>query len=145
LLVCLLVLLPLFGLAFWLGIPAWNVRITGVQTNAVAKEIASCGADDYATQGDNAVTASFAFQYTGSHGQAYSVTSHAFCNSLYNDGEHITLWYLPNDPNSILTGEEATWLYVFTLIWLPITIVGLFFLWVLLKPALLSRTRVRRM
>lgn len=133
---CILILLILLGLAGWLGIPPWLVRIGGVETGAVAREAASCGADDYATQGDNATTAIFAFQFSDQQGKAVRETREGVCNNLYANGEHISLWYMPQNPQSFLTDQEALWLCVFSGIWLCITVLMARFLWLLLRPLL---------
>ncbi len=131
-------------LAIWLGIPAWYIRLTGTQTTGIAKVIASCGADDYATQGDNAETFVYVFQITDTRGHTQLLTAHSACNNLYDNGEHITVWYLPGDLTSFLTSAEAFWLYILTPIWLVITGIVSYFFWWLVRPfALLGLGRFK--
>lgn len=133
---CALILILALWLAYWLGIPAWYVRIGGIETSGIAKAVASCGGDDYAQQGDNAETFIYTFRFSDPQGQPYTVTREGNCNNLYSDGEHISLWYLPQDSQRILTAQEAPWLYIFTCIWLGVTGLMLRFFWLLLRPLL---------
>jgi hypothetical protein len=131
---CLAGLAVLGWLAAWFGVPAWYIRLIGTQTTGTATVIASCGVDDYATQGDNAETFRYIFQFTDARGQVQRLTSHSVCNNLYNDGEQITIWYMPNDLNSFLTSAEAFWLYVLSPLWAIITAMVSYFFWRLIRP-----------
>lgn len=135
--ICLAMLSVLAWLAVWLGIPAWYIRLTGTQTTGTAKVIASCGANDYATQGNSTETFVYVFQFTDARGQSHTLTNHSACNNLYDNGERITIWYLPNDLTSFLTSAEALWLYILTPIWLVIAGMVSYFFWWLVKPFLL--------
>ncbi len=132
--ICLAILSVLAWLAVWLGIPGWYIRLTGTQTTGIARIIVSCGADDYATQGDNVETFQYAFEFTDTRGQTHRLTNHSACNNLYDNNERITIWYLPNDLTSFITSAEALWLYILTPIWLIITGIVSYFCWWLLKP-----------
>jgi hypothetical protein len=140
-----LIMLSVLGwLAAWLGIPAWYIRLAGTQTTGTAKVVASCGADDYATQGDNAETFQYAFQITDARGHAHLLTTHSACNNLYANGERVTIWYLPNNLTSFLTSAEALWLYILTPIWLIIAGIVAYFFWWLARPfALLAFGRLK--
>lgn len=132
--VCLLGLAVLIWLAASFGIPAWYIRLTGTQTTGTAKAIASCGVDDYATQGDNAETFRYVFEFTDLRGQTHRLTNHSTCNNLYTDGEQITIWYLPGDLNSFVTSTEAFWLSILSPIWAVVSGIALYFFWWLVKP-----------
>lgn len=114
---CLVALLVLSFLAVWIGVPAWHVRFAGVQTVGTATLDYSCGTSTDADGNPTAETYQVSIKFTDQNGKLHEVGSHWACNNLYDDGEQVSLWYLPDDPASFLTGGEAAWLAVFTGLW----------------------------
>ncbi len=121
--ICLMLLLILAIPAVWLGIPAWHVRVSGVQAQGTARLTQSCGTTTDENGNRGAETFHVTIQFTDQQGRQHQVGSHWGCNNFYDNGEQISLWYLPNDPSSFLTSGEATWLYIFTALWSVIVLV----------------------
>lgn len=115
--VCLIALAILAIPAMLLGVPAWRVRTQGVQVQGTATLAESCGSsrDENGTEGPE--TFQVIIRFTDQQGRPHQVGSHWACNNFYNDGEPVSLWYLPNDPSTFLTAGEAIWLYIITAVW----------------------------
>ena len=125
---------------FLVGIPAWQVRAEGVSTVGTATLTASCGTteDEHGNPGPE--TYEVTIRFNDQSGQLHKVESHWACNNFYNNGEQVSLWYLPNDPSRFLTSGEAVWLYITSALWAIITFVVVL-IFVLLAGALLRRRR----
>ncbi len=115
--VCLIALAVLAIPAVLLGVPAWHVRTQGVQTQGTAILTASCGTTPDENGGEGPETFQVTIRFTDQQGHTHEVGSHWACNNFYNDGERVSLWYLPDNPSTFLTAGEAVWLYVATAIW----------------------------
>jgi hypothetical protein len=123
---------------FLIGIPAWQVRAGGVSTVGTATLTASCGESTDADGNPTPETFEVTIQFTDQNGQLHKVGSHWACNNFYNDGEQVSLWYLPGDPSRFLTGGEAFWLYITSALWTVITFMVLLGFFTLLRARLLG-------
>lgn len=134
-LIGMVILLPILlvsaGLFYWLGFPVLQTRLSGVQTTAIAHEIAICPGDSD-NPGDSYA---FSYEFTTANGQHYNLSQDGFCTNIYNDGDHITLWYMPNDPHHFATDLQMNTLYILAAVGLVIDIpLLLFFLRLLFRP-----------
>lgn len=114
---------------FWIGIPGWQVRAAGVSTVGTAALTASCGTSTDGDGNPTPETFEVTIQFNDQSGRLHKVESHWACNNFYNDGEQVSLWYLPSDPSRFLTGGEAFWLYITSALWAVLTffvLLGLF-------------------
>ena len=105
----LLSLLVAGGLFFVLGFSTVQVRLNGVQTTAIAHADGVCASDE-SSSGDSY---SFTYEFTGTNGQHYRIAQDSFCTNVYHDGDHVTIWYLPNDPSHLTTDLDVKTLYLF--------------------------------
>jgi len=130
---CLLALaIPLF----WIGIPSWQVRATGVSTVGTATLVSSCGTSTDGDGNPTVETYQVSIQFTDQQGRTHQVESHWACNNFYSDGQQVSLWYLPGDPSRFLTDGEAIVLYITSLFWVVITFVVLLNFFILLVARL---------
>lgn len=106
---------------FWIGIPGWQVRATGVSTVGTATLTQDCGASTDGEGNPTPETYRVDIQFNDQSGKLHKVESHWACNNFYNDGEQVSLWYLPSDPSRFLTGGEAFWLSITSALWAVIT------------------------
>jgi hypothetical protein len=126
-----LVLALLFGL---LAIPTWQIRLAGIQASAIAHEDGVCPGDS----NDPGDSYSFTYEFRGTKGQHYHVAQDSFCTDVYNDGQRVTIWYVPDDPPRIVTDMQVIMLYVFSAIGLPAMVILLIVFFRLLIPPLLT-------
>jgi hypothetical protein len=98
------------GLFFWLGFSTVQVRLNGVQTTAIAHADGVCASDD-SSPGDSY---SFTYEFTGTNGQHYQIAQDSFCTNVYHDGDHVTIWYMPDNPSHITTDLDVHMLYLFS-------------------------------
>lgn len=96
------------SLFFGPGFSTVQVRLKGVQTTAIAHADGVCASDDNSS-GDSY---SFAYEFTGTNGQHYRIAEDSFCTNVYHDGDHVTIWYLPNDPSQVRTDLAVHTLYL---------------------------------
>lgn len=136
---CLVALAVLAIPLFWIFIPGWQVRATGVSTVGTATLTSSCGTSTDGDGNPTPETFQVSIQFTDQSGKLHKVESHWACNNFYNDGEQVSLWYLPSDPSRFLTGGEAFWLYITSAIWMVITFLVLLSFFTLLRARLLGR------
>ena len=117
-----LVLLAVLAIPlFWIGIPGWQVRVAGVSTVGTSRLDYSCGPSTDGNGNPSPETYHVSIQFTDQSGKLHKDESHWACNNFYNDGEQVSLWYLPSDPSRFLTGGEAFWLYITSALWAVIT------------------------
>jgi hypothetical protein len=117
-----LVLLALLAIPlFWIGIPGWQVRVAGVSTVGKARLVDSCGTSTDANGSPTPETFHVSIQFRDQSGKLHEVESHWNCNNFYNNGDQVLLWYLPSDPSRFLTGGEAFWLFITSVLWMGIT------------------------
>jgi hypothetical protein len=114
---CLLALAVLTIPALLLGAPAWRVRTQGVQAQGTATLAGSCGSSRDENGNEGPETFQVIIHFTDQQGRPHQVGSHWACNNFYDNGESVSLWYLPDDPSTFLTAGEAIWLYIVTAIW----------------------------
>ena len=124
---------------FWIGIPAWQVRVAGVSTVGTARVDYSCGTSTDTDGNPTAETYQVTIQFNDQSGKLQQVESHWACNNFYNNGEPVSLWYLPSDPSRFLTGGEAIWLYVTSVLWAGITFMVLLSFFTMLLAQLRGR------
>ena len=132
----LLVILVPAGLFYLLGFPVLQARFAGVQTTAIAHAGAICSGftDDIYV---------FTYEFTTANGQHYTLAQNGFCTNIYNDGDHITLWYMPSDPHHFATDLQVHILYIFTAVGLTIEVpLLLIFLRILFRPLRRGRANV---
>jgi hypothetical protein len=98
------------GLFFGLGFSTLQVRMNGVQTTAIAHEDGVCASDE-SSSGDSY---SFTYEFTGTNGQHYRIAQDSSCSNVYHDGDHVTIWYLPNDPSHLTTDLDVHMLSLFS-------------------------------
>ena len=103
------VFLVITVLLYFLALPAWQLRLRGVQTSALARASSVCSSDD-----DSSDSYVFTYTFTGPQGKQYQITHDSFCTNVINDGDRVTVWYMPDNPTNILTTPEAILLYVFS-------------------------------
>jgi hypothetical protein len=118
---CLVALAVLAIPLFWIGIPGWQVRLAGVSTVGKARLDDSCGTSTDGNGNPTPETFQVSIQFHDQSGKLHQVESHWSCNNFYNDGEQVSLWYLPSDPSRFLTGGEAFWLSLTSVLWMVIT------------------------
>lgn len=106
---CFLSLVGLAVLAIWLFIPPWQIRLAGNQAQGTAVHVLDCGADD---NGDE--TFLTVFRFRDAQGQLYEVPPGDDCNDLYQNGDPVSLWYLPSDPNRMLSDWDIVGLSILT-------------------------------
>ena len=134
-----LVLLVTAGLFYWLGFPVLQTRVSGVQTTALAHAIAICPGDSD-SPGDSYA---FSYEFTTASGQHYNIAQHGFCTNVYNDGDHVTLWYMSGDPHRFATDMQVNMLYIFAAVGAVIDIpLLLVFLRLLFRPLRRVRANV---
>jgi hypothetical protein len=121
LIACLVALAVLAIPLFWIGIPGWQVRVAGVSTVGTARLDSSCGPSTDANGNPTPETYHVTIRFNDQSGKLHQVESHWACNNFYNDGEQVSLWYLPSDPSRFLTGGEAFWLSITSVLWMVIT------------------------
>lgn len=110
---------------FLIGIPAWQVRAGGVSTVGTATLTSDCGASTDGDGNPSPETYQVTIQFNDQSGKLYKDESHWACNNFYNNGEQVSLWYLPGDPARFLTGGEAFWLYITSALWTVITFLSI--------------------
>lgn len=98
-------------LLYFLAFPAWQVRLNGVQTTAIAHADGVCSSDDDSSSGDSY---SFSYSFTDAQGKHYQIARDSFCTNIIDDGAQVTVWYMANDPHTLLTTPEAVLLYIFS-------------------------------
>lgn len=106
--ILLLNFLVVAALLYWLALPAWQVRLSGVQTTAIAHVDSACG------NGDDSPDYAFSYTYTGPQEKSYRVAHDNFCTNVISNGDQVTVWYMPDNPTNLLTSPEAILLYVFS-------------------------------
>jgi hypothetical protein len=115
---CLFGTLPFLACALLVGLflvfPAWHARLNGIKTQGTVISTNDCSSSD--SGGDvvlraflpadsgNSVTPTIRF--TDTQGQQIEVTD-SVCGD-YTEGQTLTLWYLPNDPQTITTDQQLT-------------------------------------
>jgi uncharacterized protein DUF3592 len=97
------------GVFFGLGFSTVQVLLNGVQTTAIAHADGVCASDENSS-GDSY---SFSYEFTRTNGQHYRIAQDSFCTNVYHDGDHVTIWYLPNDPSHLTTDLDVKTLYLF--------------------------------
>jgi hypothetical protein len=80
-----------------------------VETKALARATSNCSDDD-----DSADSFVFTYSFTGPQGKQYQIAQDDFCTNVINDGDYVTIWYMPNDPTRLLTTPQVILLYVFS-------------------------------
>lgn len=124
------------ALEYWMALPAWQVRLHGVQTSAVAHIAGECDDDD------GSVTYAFSYTFEDARGDTHRVTQDSFCTNVIDEGSHVTLWYMTEDPKNILTDFESYMLYGFSGAGILIAIVDLIIVLVLIfRPLFAGRSR----
>jgi hypothetical protein len=98
------------GLFFGLGFSTVQVRLNGVQTTAIAHADGVCASDE-SSSGDSY---SFTYEFTGTNDQHYRIAQDSFCTNVYHDGDHVTIWYMPDDPSHLITDLDVHMLYFFS-------------------------------
>lgn len=116
----LFVSIPFFLVAMLLGyflvfLP-WHARWSGLQTQGTVISTSVCSSDSggdvvfrpfLAQDSGNSVTA--VIQFKDIHGQKQEV-SESTCGD-YTEGQHVTLWYLPSDPQTFTTDQQLSSTY----------------------------------
>ncbi len=115
---CLLGTLPFLACALlvslFLVFPAWHARLSGIKTQGTVISTNICTSSD---SGGDAVLRAFlpadsgnsvtpTIRFTDARGQRIEVTD-SVCGD-YTEGQAVTLWYLPNDPQTITTDQQLT-------------------------------------
>lgn len=135
----LLIILVPIGLFYLLGFSVLQARFAGVQTTAIAHEIAICPGDSN-NPGDSYA---FNYEFTTANGQHYNLNQDGFCTNIYNDGDHVTIWYMANDPQHFATDLQVHMTYIFTAIGLVIDVpLLLVFLRLLFRPFRRARATI---
>src|SRR5215469_14643072 len=124
------------GLFFALGFSTIQVRLNGVQTTAIAHADGVCASDE-SSSGDSY---SFTYEFTGTNGRHYRSAQDSFCTNVYHDGDHVTIWYMPNDPSHLTTDLDVHMLYLF----LGVDILFMASFWVALVMIPLLRRKAAR-
>jgi Protein of unknown function (DUF3592) len=124
------------GLFFGLGFSTVQVRLNGVQTTAIAHADGICASDENSS-GDSY---SFTYEFTGTNGQQYRIAQDSFCTNVYYDGDHVTIWYMPNDPSQVRTDLDVHMLYLF----LGVGMLPIVSFWVVFVMIPLMRRKVAR-
>lgn len=119
LVVSLLVSIPFFVIGMLLGyflvfLPL-HARWSGLQTQGTVISTSVCSSDGgdvvlrpfLAQDSGNSVTA--VIQFTDIHGQKQEV-SESTCGD-YTEGQRVTLWYLPSDPQTFATDQQLSSVY----------------------------------
>lgn len=134
----LVILVPVW-LFYLLGFPVLQARLGGVQTTAIAHAVAICpGTSD--SPGDSYA---FTYEFTTVNGQHYNLAQDGFCTNIYNDGDHMTLWYMPGDPHHFATDLQVHTAYIFAAIGAAIDVpLLLLFLKLLFRPFRRARANV---
>jgi hypothetical protein len=137
-----LLLLAIPGI--WFIIPPLYIQVAGQMAQGRASVVADCGEDD-----DGTDTSQAAILFKDAQGQLFEIPPNNTCTNFINDGDSLTLWYLPDHPSStfVLSGI-AIFFYVLCGLWLLATLPCLiYFLRTLLKllkasgqPGELTRT-----
>jgi len=110
--IILFILLILAVLFYALAFPVWQIRLTGTQTSAIAHEDRIC-AGDSENPGDSY---SFSYEFTDTHEHHYRIAQHSFCTTVYNDGDHVAIWYMPDDPTRFVTDLQVMLASIFSAI-----------------------------
>lgn len=128
-------LLLLVALEYWLALPAWKVRFQGAQTTAVAHIIADCSDDD-------GVAYAFSFTFKDIRGDTHRIAHDSFCTNVIDDGDQVTIWYMPGEPTNLLTDVESYLLYGFSGAGILVALADLIIiLLITLRPLLAGRSR----
>ena len=86
------------------NLPGLQARFTGVETTARVNQ------EDICDEGGGI----FAFTFTDKHEKVYHLTNSSTCFSgIYTNGERVTLWYQPDDPNHFITANEWSFDLIF--------------------------------
>lgn len=106
----------LFGY-FFVFLP-WHARLSGIQTQGTVISTSICTSDSsggdallrpfLARDSGNSVTA--VIQFTDIHGQKQQVSENN-CGD-YTQGQAVTLWYLPSDPQTFTTDQQLGGTYI---------------------------------
>ncbi len=102
---------------FW---PSWQARLFGVQTQGIVRSVKPCPENN-----SDVALRSIPFveivdhvqptvQFTDRQGQTHEVVD-LICGS-YGVGEQVTLWYLPNNPNSISLERDTNTVVIFGIV-----------------------------
>ena len=108
----------------WFILPSVYIQIVGHHTQGRVSVVADCGSDD----DDDTNTNQAIILFRNDQGQLFEIPPNDTCTNFMNDGDSLTVWYLPNNPSStfVLSGIAA-FFYVFGGIWLVGTVIALFF------------------
>jgi uncharacterized membrane protein len=117
-------------------VPSWHVRLAGVTAHGTARLVEQCAN----TNSDDS-TATYVVQivFTDAHGIQHHDESHWSCTNIYDNGEQLSLWYLPDDPASFLTSGEFTWMAILSVVWLVITVPLVLSVYVMMGRLLVGR------
>nr|WP_201392151.1 DUF3592 domain-containing protein [Ktedonobacter sp. SOSP1-52] len=136
--ICLLIALFLGALIYWLAASTWQVRLNGNQTRAIAHKYVYCEKTE-----DSPGSFSFKYDFTDTHGKKHSVANPNFCTNVFENGDEVTIWYMPDDPTSMITDAEAVVAYIITGVLGGLSLVALIIsLIALLKPLLRPRQKI---
>ncbi len=113
--VLVLLLIP----ALWGVFPNWYIRLAGTEAPGRAAYVDDCQ-DDGPTYKTSVI-------FQDAQGQLHEIPGDT-CTNFYQDGEQLSVWYLPNDPTSTLIGGgNAEFLTFLTGFWLVFTLLLLLF------------------
>jgi len=112
--------------AIWGLVPNWYLRLAGTEARGRAVHVAACEDGNGIGDGPSFQT-SVIFQ--DAQGQLHEIPGDT-CTNLYQDGEPLSVWYLPSDPTSTLIGGDNTeFLKFFTGFWLAFALLLGFVFW----------------
>ncbi len=120
------------GLLFvWIFIyPTWRARLTGVETQGTVVSLDVCedSGGDMVLQPTHALKAlednvQPTIRFTDQQGQTHEV-GYSFCGT-YEVGETISLWYVPDDPESVFVPQDMLALIILTIFLGGMGLVGL--------------------
>lgn len=120
------------ALEYWLALPAWQLRLQGVQTTATAHIIGDCSDDD------GSASYYFSFTFTDLRGESHRIAHDSFCTNVINDGDQVNVWYLPGNPENMMTDVESYLLYGFSGVGLLIAVVDFIIVLVMIFRFLLA-------
>jgi hypothetical protein len=120
-----------------LNLPGVQARFTGVKTTGLATADGSCSSDD------DSSGFYYTYTFTDSRGKIYQITDASTCSSgIVSDGEHVTIWYQPDDPTHFITANDWNFdLIFFVGFSIPLFLCVIIFLISLFRRLFVSRHR----
>lgn len=113
----------------FMNLPGFLARFTGVQTTGLATAIGDCGDGNY-----------YEYTFTDRQEVIHKIENTLVCSSgIVSDGERVTIWYNPNDPNQFITQNDFNFAMIFVVCFsIPIDI------WVVTTLVMVVRGVMRR-